>query len=129
MSSVLAAFWGLAGGLRIEGFELYSHIRRTPHWSWRTPIPQGMSAYLISVVIRAGIGAVLAAAAVTSGQVTGVFGAFGLGVGAPLVLEKLARLVPLNEPIPPKYGEISNLYREDQVEQPGKIHSGDSNAL
>lgn len=93
------------------------------------PIPQGMSAYLISVGIRAGVGAVLAAAAVTSGQVTGVFGAFGLGVGAPLVLEKLARLVPLNESSHPHSGEISQLPPDDQIEKPGKIHSGDSNAL
>lgn len=52
-------------------------------------------AYLVSVLIRVGVGAGLAAAATGSGQVSGSLAAFGLGVAAPLVLEKLAQTVPL----------------------------------
>ena len=52
-------------------------------------------AYLVSVVIRVGLGAGLAAAATGSDQVSGSLAAFGIGVAAPLVLEKLAQTVPL----------------------------------
>ncbi|GAA4200084.1 hypothetical protein GCM10023074_31470 [Microbispora amethystogenes] len=40
------------------------------------------------------MGALIAAAAAASGQVSGAFAALGLGVAAPLVVEKLTRLVP-----------------------------------
>lgn len=59
------------------------------------PIPQGLAAYVISVVARVGAAAGLAAAATSSGQVSGPFAAFGLGVAAPLVVEKLSRAIPL----------------------------------
>lgn len=90
-----AAVWGLAGGLCVEALALYSVIRNTPQWSWRLPIPQGLTAYVISVIVRAGAGAGLAAAAAGSGQVSGSLAAFGLGIGAPLVVEKLASAIPL----------------------------------
>jgi hypothetical protein len=80
----------------VEGLWLYSQIRSAEgHWSWRRPIPQGLAAYLISVFVRVGAGAGLAAAAAGSGQVSGTLAAFGLGVAAPLVVEKLAQVVPL----------------------------------
>lgn len=88
-----ASGWGLAGGLCVEALELHASIRSTPNWNWREPIPQGLAAYLISVGIRVGVGAVLAAAMAGSGQVSSPFAAFALGVGAPLILEKLARTV------------------------------------
>lgn len=92
-----AAGWGLAGGLCVEALALYAVIRNSSKWSWRKPIPQGAVAYLISVVARAGAGAGLAAAAAGSGQVVGTFAAFCLGVAAPLVVEKLARAIPLTD--------------------------------
>jgi hypothetical protein len=96
MSAWGAAVWGLAGGLCVEALALYSMIRKSRLWSWRKPIPQGLAAYLISVVLRAGAGAALAGAAAGSGQVSGSFAAFALGVAAPLVVEKLSRAVPLS---------------------------------
>jgi hypothetical protein len=95
MGLIEAAVWGLSGGMCVESLELYATIRRTPRWNWRRPIPQGMVAFVISVVIRIGVGAVLAAASAGSGQVSGSLAAFGLGIGAPLVIEKLARAVAL----------------------------------
>jgi hypothetical protein len=89
------AVWGLAGGLCVEALALYSLIRKSRRWSWRRPIPQGLAAYVISVVLRAGAGAGLAAAAAGSGQVSGTFAAFALGVAAPLVVEKLSQAIPL----------------------------------
>ena len=47
------------------------------------------------MALRAGAGAGLAAAAAGSGQVSGPFAAFALGVAAPLVVEKLSRAIPL----------------------------------
>jgi hypothetical protein len=91
----VAAAWGLTGGLCVEALALHSYIRSTRRWDWRRPIPQGMAAFFVSVVIRVGAGAGLAAAAAGSGQVAGSLAAFGLGVAAPLVVEKLAQAVPL----------------------------------
>ena len=110
-----AACWGLVGGVVVEALALYSLIRMSRHWSWRKPIPQGLAAYLISVVVRAGAGAGVAAAAAGSGQVSGTFAAFGLGIAAPLVVEKLARLVPLTINLTPTNQEP----REPAVERPG----------
>ena len=97
MGILWAASWGLLGGLCVELLELYAHIRHTQKWNWREPIRLGITLYLISVVCRVGVGAVLAAAAAGSGQVSGTLAAFGLGVAAPLVIEKLARAVPRTE--------------------------------
>jgi hypothetical protein len=95
MSIWEAAGWGLSGGLCVEALALNSLIRTSRRWSWRRPIPQGFAAYLISVILRASAGAGLAAAAAGSGQVSGPFAAFALGVAAPLVVEKLSRAIPL----------------------------------
>jgi hypothetical protein len=95
MNTWAAAGWGLAGGLCVEALALYSLIHKTRRWTWRKPIPQGLAAYLISVTLRAGAGAGLAAAAAGSGQVSGPLAAFGLGVAAPLVVEKLSRAISL----------------------------------
>ena len=46
---------------------------------------------VVSVVLRMAIGAILAAAAYGSGQVGGPLPALGLGVAAPLVIEKMTR--------------------------------------
>jgi hypothetical protein len=110
MSIWTAAVWGLVGGMCVEALWLYSSIRKAAHWSWRRPIPQGLAAYLISVVARVGVGAAVAAAAAGTGQVSGTLAAFGLGIGAPLVVEKLAQNVPLtghlkDEPEPPAIAE------------------------
>jgi hypothetical protein len=91
MNIWVATGWGLAGGLCVEGLELYTSIRSAPNWNWRKPISQGLMAYLVSVMIRVGVGAVLAAASTGSGQVSGPLAALGLGTAAPVLIEKLAR--------------------------------------
>jgi hypothetical protein len=98
LSAWAGAGWGLAGGLCVEALWLHSHIRSARKWSWRRPIPQGLDAYLISVALRVGAGAVLAAAAAGSGQASGALAAFGLGVGAPFAVQKLANSVHLTGP-------------------------------
>ena len=106
LSAGAGAVWGLAGGLCVELLWLHTQIRKAKRgWSWRRPIPQGLTAYVISVVARVGVGGLVAAAAAGSGRVSSSLVAFGLGVGAPLAVEKLAQAVPLtghlpNEPDP-----------------------------
>jgi hypothetical protein len=103
LSAWAAAGWGLAGGLCVEALWLHTHIRGAKgHWSWRRPIPQGLTAYVISVVARVGVGGLVAAAAAGSGRVSSALVAFGLGVGAPLAVEKLAQAVPLTGHLPGK---------------------------
>jgi len=106
------AEWGLIGGLCVEASWLYSRIRGSHRGSnlfpWRKPIPEGRMAYLVSVIVRVGLGAGLAGAAAGVGQVSGSFAAFGLGVAAPLVLEKLAKTVPLT-------GSLSNVQENRQA--------------
>jgi hypothetical protein len=91
----VATGWGVVGGACVEALWLYSRIRSDLLWSWRRPIPQGLTAYIISFVARIGVAAGVAAAAAGSGQVSGPLAAFGLGVGAPLVVEKLSRAIPV----------------------------------
>lgn len=78
--------------MAVEALDLYRQIHaRNRKWSWRRPIPLGLAAFLVSVLIRAGVGVVVAGAFAASNQVSGAIGALALGVGAPLVVEKLAR--------------------------------------
>ena len=91
--------WGLIGGLCVEALALYSSIKKSKSWSWRCPIPQGLAAYVGSVILRVGAGAGLSAAAAGSGQVSGTFAAFALGIAAPLVVEKLSQNIPLTGPL------------------------------
>ena len=95
-----AALWALTGGLCVEALALHSQIRKNSRWSWRRPISQGLTAYLLSVILRGMVGAGLAAAAAGSHQVSGAFAAFGIGVAAPLIMEKLASQVPLTGTLP-----------------------------
>lgn len=125
MNMWAAAAWGLAGGFCVEALELYVRIRRTPKWNWRQPIPQGMAAFAVSVLVRLGVGAVLAAATAGSRQISSPLAAFGLGVAAPLVIEKLARGVPLTAlSQEEEAADISSMERVDPagpatVESPG----------
>ncbi len=101
LSAWAGAGWGLAGGFCVEALWLHSQIRSARgHWSWRRPIPQGLTAYVISVMARVGVGGLVAAAAAGSGRVSSTLVAFGLGVGAPLAVEKLAQAVPLTGHLP-----------------------------
>lgn len=109
MELAVATGWGVAGGACVEALWLYTRIRSDLLWSWRRPIPQGLTAYIISLVARIGVAAGVAAAAAGSGQVSGPLAAFGLGVGAPLVLEKLSRTIPLTG--------MSTVIEEDQSQR------------
>jgi cytochrome c biogenesis protein CcdA len=89
-----AALWGFAGGFCVELWNLQM-LTREARFSWRCPIPQGLSAYLTAVATRLALGAIIAAAAAAGDEIRGVWIAFGLGVAAPVVLQRVAGDVPL----------------------------------
>jgi hypothetical protein len=89
-----AALWGLAGGACVELWNL-NCLTRQPDFAWRHPVPQGLSAYVTAVLTRLAIGTIVAAAAAASGEITGIWVAFGLGVAGPVVVQRLAGDVPL----------------------------------
>ena len=101
MTGLEYAAWGLFGGFAVEGLEFAAAIRRTGKWPWRKRGEPGPLPLLTSIVIRLAVGAGLAAAAGEASQVSGPFGALAVGVAAPLLVEQLARQIPLSPAAPP----------------------------
>jgi len=91
------ALWGAFGGLSIEGIEFYGVIRRTGRWPWNIKGEPRPLPLLVSVAIRVGVGFGLALAAAQTGQVSGPLGAIAVGVAAPLLIEQMAKQVPIDE--------------------------------
>jgi hypothetical protein len=85
------ALWGMFGGFAVEGLEFAAAIRRTGTWPWLLRGEPGPVALLVSVVIRLAVGAGLAVACGTTGQVNGPFGALAVGIAAPVLVERIAR--------------------------------------
>lgn len=99
--------WGLAGAFVVEGLELVTAIRRTGGWPWRLRGEVGLGPYVVAVTIRLAVGAMLAAALGTNGQLSGPAGAAMIGITAPLIVEKTFRQVgaansTLPAPTPPE---------------------------
>lgn len=94
------ATWGLFGGFAVDGLEFAAAIRRVGGWPWHQPGEPGPLPFTISVLIRLAVGAGLAAAGGSTGQVSGPFGAVAVGVAAPLLIEQLARQIPLTQALP-----------------------------
>jgi hypothetical protein len=88
------AMWGCFGGFAVEGLEFSGAIRRVGGWPWHQSGEPGPLPLAVSVVIRLLIGAGLAVAAGTTGQVSGPFGALAVGIAAPLLIEQLGRQIP-----------------------------------
>jgi len=96
MSSWVYALWGAFGGLSVEAVQFYGAIRRTGKWPWKIKGEPGPLPLFVSVVIRVGVGFSLALAAVETGQVSGPLGVIAVGVAAPLLIEQMAKRVPLD---------------------------------
>jgi hypothetical protein len=97
-----AALWGLAGAAAVEGLALYRAIQQVKGFPWRNEGEVPLSAYLASVVIRAGLGAGLAAAFGASQQVAGPLGALAVGIAAPKIVEQLLRQGLSHQTVEPK---------------------------
>ena len=109
MTPLQLALWGLAGGFAVEGLELVAAIRRTRGWPWRVDGEVGLGPYLLSVVLRLAISAVLAMALGANGQVSGPAGALMIGITAPLIVEKAFRQV-----VPTAPGDAPQAARAEQ---------------
>ncbi|MFI1398557.1 hypothetical protein [Streptomyces sp. NPDC020681] len=83
--------WGLTGAAFIEGLDLYGAIRRIKGYPWKFEGEVPFGPYMVSVVIRLGVGAGLAVALASSGQIAGPIGGMAAGVAAPKIIEQLAR--------------------------------------
>lgn len=98
-----ACLWGLAGSAAVEALELYRAIQRVKGFPWRMPDEIPLAPYAVAVVIRNALGAGLAAAFGSSGQIAGPLGALAVGVAAPKIVEQLLRQGlshPVVEPVP-----------------------------
>jgi hypothetical protein len=89
------AVWGAFGGLAVEAIQFYGAIRRTGRWPWRAKGEPGPGPLLVSVLIRVGVGLGLAWAAGATNQIGGPLAAIAVGVAAPLIIEQMARRVPV----------------------------------
>jgi hypothetical protein len=119
-----AALWGLAGGFCMELWTLHG-LARQPAFSLRCPIPQGLTAFVTAVLTKLAISTIVAAAA--AGEVTGVWVTFGLGVAAPVVLQRLAAEVPLagGEQLRPLPEAAHELQRDGRKEPQPVAGAGD----
>ncbi|GAA4900370.1 hypothetical protein HNR25_003799 [Streptomonospora salina] len=81
--------WGLAGAGCVEALQFAAAISRTRDWPWRAPGAPSAFPLLVSIVLRLGVGTVLAMALGGSDQVSGQIGAFVSGVAAPVFIERI----------------------------------------
>lgn len=92
-----AAAFGALGGACVEMMEFINMARpqRRPSRTGRkTPAPvaeYGAPAYVVSVVFRLLVSAIVAGALGASDQITSAVMALGAGICAPLIIEQIAR--------------------------------------
>lgn len=98
------AAWGAFGGFALEAIQFYGAIRRTGDWPWRTKGEPGPLPLLVSVLIRVGLGLGLAWAAAETNQINGPIAAIAVGVAAPLIIEQMAKRIPVEGREPDKPG-------------------------
>lgn len=84
------ALWGLLGAAVNRGVVFLEASQRVKGWPWARPNGPGGGVYAVSIVLHLGIAAVTAAALSSTAIVTSPFIAFGVGVGAPAVVKKIA---------------------------------------
>ncbi|WP_157411563.1 hypothetical protein [Actinoplanes rectilineatus] len=82
--------WGVFGGVAVEGLE-WSAVMRRGRWPWNKRLRAGP--IIVSVLIRLGVGGVLAGAVGASGPMSQL-SALSVGIAAPLIIEKMAQQIP-----------------------------------
>lgn len=92
MGLIAAFLWGLGGAGAVEALDLYKAIRRTRGYPWCQPDEVALGPYLLSVIIRLGLGVLAATVCAASSQIGGPAGAFAAGFAAPKLFEQIARL-------------------------------------
>ncbi|MFJ9554420.1 hypothetical protein ACIRPH_11425 [Nocardiopsis sp. NPDC101807] len=86
------ALWGLLGAAAVEGSEAFAVMRRTHAPPWRHKEGPAPTVFAWSVVIRLFLGAIVASVMGESGAVANAVGAFGVGLAAPVLIEKMLQL-------------------------------------
>jgi hypothetical protein len=89
---------GAFGSLAVEALDFIRAIRRLSTWPWRDRREPDFWPYLTAVLTRVFVGAGVAWTAGASHQVSGPFGAFGVGVAALFIVEKLTAQIPVEIP-------------------------------
>jgi hypothetical protein len=119
VSLIAFALWGALGGLAVEALQFQAAIRRAKDWPWKMKGEPSPLILAISVVIRVLLGAGLALSAAATGQISGPIGSIAVAISAILIVEQLAKQVPLDEPPPqrPIDPVSSFLEKEERTEQ------------
>ncbi len=86
---------GAFGGVAVEAVDILGAVKRTGQVPWNRPGEVSFGAFALSVAIRVLLGSGLAYLLWSTAQVTGPFGAFAIGVTAPLIVGELAKQVPV----------------------------------
>ncbi|GAB7110564.1 hypothetical protein JCM4814A_88810 [Streptomyces phaeofaciens JCM 4814] len=111
-----ACLWGVLGAGAVEALDLYGAIRRVQGYPWREKGHTPLGPYLLSVILRLGLGVGVAAAFGASGQAGGPVGVVAVGIAAPKILEQIARqgLPPIEQGQPPG-GDPRTAVRREQA--------------
>jgi hypothetical protein len=107
----VGALWGLLGGALIEIFDLYTEIRRRHALPWQgqgrgrgsNRRPRGQPSafiYTLASTLRLMMSCGVTAVAGASSMISAAWVAVATGISAPLILERLAKQVPLDAPPP-----------------------------
>jgi hypothetical protein len=99
MSPLSAAFFGLLGGVAVEGFDFASTMKRHGDWPWRTwrlsrhrrrgeSEPNKAALFVTYLLCRVGASVAVAYGLAAGDQIQGVFAAFGVGAAGGLALQK-----------------------------------------
>jgi hypothetical protein len=86
------AAWGAAGSFAVVGLEVATGVKETGKLPWGRGRRQTQTiAFFVSFIWRLLNGAIIATATGLGGAVTGIFGALGAGIAAPLVIERFGQ--------------------------------------
>jgi hypothetical protein len=85
------ALWGLAGAATNQALAYIEASRKVKGWPWKYPYGPGGGAYLVAVLLQCGVGAIVTWVAAQSGAIHNVLFAFGLGVAAPVAVNKISQ--------------------------------------
>lgn len=121
VNGVEAAVYGALGSACVEMLDYINMARRqpkTPKARKTSPFDEyGTANYIVSVVLRLVIGAIVAGALGASDQLPSVMMALGTGISAPLIIEQVSRygigLTPGADPPKPLPRPKRNGNRDD----------------
>lgn len=85
------ALWGTGGVVIVELLDWAGAIKRTGTFPWRNPKEPKLGPFLFSAAVRIAAAAFVTAGGALNGQVTTILAAAGVGIAAPVILEKLAK--------------------------------------